>query len=182
MSDDKTGQHPLKLLREIELRSRRFAVGLPQQEEMLKKWSGIGFSVDNYQLVAPLGDVSEILEYPTLSIVPGVKNWVKGVSNVRGNLLTIIDLQGYICGENTKINRRSRVLVIEKNSIQVGLLVSKMFGMKRFFDDYDEQLTSKYDGIVGDCVVGEIEVEDDLWGVFSMGELAQQNEFMQVSL
>ena len=61
---------PYELLREIERRSQTKALGLPQQIEVRRTWSGIGFRVGVAKLVAPMREVGEILEYPDLTHVP----------------------------------------------------------------------------------------------------------------
>ncbi len=42
------------LLRDIETRSRRNALGLPQQVDTRKTWSGIGFRIGDVRLLPPL--------------------------------------------------------------------------------------------------------------------------------
>ena len=81
---------PYALLKEIEQRSRGMALGLPQQVEVRRTWSGIGFRIGDLLMVSSLGEISEILVYPPLTRVPQAKPWVKGIANVRGNLLPVV--------------------------------------------------------------------------------------------
>ena len=87
--------HSFEALRNLAKKSVQFAVGLPAQDEAVEYFSGIGFGFANFQFVAELGMVSELLEVPKFTIVPGVKPWVLGVSNIRGRLIPIIDLARY---------------------------------------------------------------------------------------
>src|SRR5690606_40471152 len=92
MSDVPT---PFQRLLEIDARCRGLAAGLPSQQEAVKTWAGIGFRMGERLFVAPMGEVGEILHEPRYTQLPGVKSWVKGVANVRGRLLPIMDLCGY---------------------------------------------------------------------------------------
>ena len=51
-------------LLEIAERSALGARGLPAQVEIKPHWSGIGFSLGGHRLVAPMGEVAEILVQP----------------------------------------------------------------------------------------------------------------------
>ena len=74
------------------LRCRNTALELPSRQEMVQYWSGIGFMLDGRRYVAPLEQVSEILTVPSYTRVPGVESWMKGVANVRGRLMAVMDL------------------------------------------------------------------------------------------
>ncbi|MBW5466100.1 chemotaxis protein CheW, partial [Pseudomonas aeruginosa] len=88
MSDVQT---PFCLLVDIDQRCRRLAAGLPDQQEAVQSWSGIGFRMCGRFFVATMVEVGEVLNEPRYSQLPGVKTWVKGVENVRGRLLPIRD-------------------------------------------------------------------------------------------
>ena len=47
-------------------------------------------------LLTRMGEVSEILDPPDYTRVPGVKDWVVGIANVRGSLLPLMDLKGFV--------------------------------------------------------------------------------------
>ena len=172
---------PYELLREIEQRSQTKALGLPQQIEVRRTWSGIGFRLGAAQLVAPMGEVGEILEFPDLTHVPSAVAWVKGIANIRGSLLPIMDLNGFITGNLTQLQRRSRVLVMRRGSLNCGLLVDEVFGLRHFFEE--EKLTS-VDAITGKLqtfVEGAYRQGEQTWGIFSMRKLAENPQFMEVT-
>ena len=172
---------PYELLREIEQRSQTKALGLPQQIEVRRTWSGIGFRLGAIQLVAPMGEVGEILEYPDLTQVPSAKAWVKGIANIRGSLLPIMDLNGFITGELTQLQRRSRVLVLQRGGLNCGLLVDEVLGLRHFFE---EEKLSAVEGIGEEMqtfVEGAYRQGEQTWGIFSMRKLADNPQFMEVT-
>ncbi|WP_372799133.1 chemotaxis protein CheW, partial [Litorivivens sp.] len=65
-------------------RSVAVATGLPQQTEIVPEWTGIAFTLCGAQLVAPMGQVTEILTIPAHTRLPSVQDWVRGIANVRG--------------------------------------------------------------------------------------------------
>ncbi|WP_227511786.1 chemotaxis protein CheW [Psychrobacter sp. ENNN9_III] len=55
-------------------------------------WRGIVFEIGGQRLIAPMGEVSEVLAMPEYTSMPLVKSWMLGIANVRGRLLPITDL------------------------------------------------------------------------------------------
>ena len=172
---------PYELLREIEQRSQTKALGIPQQIEVRRTWSGIGFRVGDTNLVAPMGEVGEILEYPVLTQVPSAMAWVKGIANIRGSLLPIMDLNGFISGDLTQLQRRSRVLVIRRGELNCGLLVDEVMGLRHFFEE--EKLGSATDvtGKLQNFLEGAYRQGEQTWGIFSSRKLADNPRFMEVT-
>ena len=181
MASKKKFSHPILLLQDIESRSRANAFGLPQQGEIKDEWPGVAFRMGDNYLAAPMGQVVEILTYPVISRVPGAKNWVLGIANVRGNLLPIMDLSGYLFGKRLSINKRSRVLVLNHEGVFSGLLVDEVMGMKRFLAENRRLTPEGIDLSIKPYVEHVYDQGDQYWLVFSMHKLAESPLFMQVA-
>ncbi len=174
-------QTPFELLQNIEQRSRHKAKGLPQQLEVRRPWSGMGFRVGEFHLVASLREVNEIMEVPELTRVPHAKPWVKGVANVRGVLLTVLDLRGFIDGDNADLNRRTRVLVIRRGEMNVGLVVDQALGLRHFFDEEQVGELPPVSSQFGNYLLGAYRQGETHWGVFSMRKLVRDPAFLEVA-
>lgn len=177
-----TPRTPFELLFELESRARAHAFGLPQREEARKIWRGVGFRLGGIMLVVPLGQVREILISPPVSRVPGAKPWVTGIANVRGTLLPILDLQGFLSSRSTLRGRRTRVLVVEHGGVTAGLMVDEVLGLRHFFEEEDRvaHLPVAADAF-RNYLVGAFAQAGQLWGVFDMHRLIQDPDFMQVA-
>lgn len=174
--------NPLEILRDIERRCMAHAHGLPQQVEVAEEWSGIGFRIGELRLVAPLGEVVEVLTYPGLSKVPRTKTWVRGIANVRGNLLPIMDLQGYLQGRATTLTRRSRVLVVNHKGVFSGLVVDEVLGLKHFLSEEKVPEPPVREGAIAEFLRHGFRREEEHWGVFSMYSLAESPRFLQAAV
>lgn len=132
---------PFDTLISIEQKCRTYAKPLPSQKTIGRMWQGIGFmSADKYYVV-PLNEIKEILLLPFLTALPSGVGWFRGVSNLRGHLLPITDLQSFIAEtEHTpktelhasNITALSRIIVIDFEASLVGFLVQQVFGIQRF--------------------------------------------------
>jgi twitching motility protein PilI len=170
-----------RLLHDMERRSWAKGVGLPQQEEQQERWEGVVFNIADTRMVVALDEVAEILNYPpTLTLVPGAQSWMRGLANIRGNLLPIADLQGFLGGTTTITNRRSRVLVYNQGDGLIGLLVGEMVGM-RHFDQVNRTGKRDVSGGAGRFVAFGFHQDGMYWPVFSMRALAHSAEFQNAA-
>ena len=172
---------PYALIKEIEARSRTKALGLPQQVEVRRTWSGIGFRVGELLLVSSLGEVGEILVSPPLTRLPHAKRWVKGIANIRGSLLPVMDMRDFIEGIPTDTDRRTRVLMIQYENISAGLLVDEAMGLRHFFDEERVGGLSTLPDAYRDFISGGYKQGNTQWGVFNMEKLITHKRFMEVA-
>jgi twitching motility protein PilI len=173
---------PVALLAEIEQRSRVHSIGLPQQEEFKSTSLAIGFRIGDIKLVTPVDEVAELLIFPSMSRVPGTKSWVKGIANVRGNLLPIMDLNDYLTRQPTVLNVRSRVLVVNHAGVFAGLLVDEVLGLQHFFDEERKRQLPEIDNFIKSYLTGSYVQDGEEWGIFSMYALAKSPLFLQVAV
>ena len=172
---------PFALLRDIETRSQQKALGLPQQIEVRRTWSGIGFRVRDINLVVPTSEVTEIMQYPNLTRVPSTQQWVKGIANIRGTLLPIMDLGGFIDGTATKLQKKTRVLMITQGSLTCGLVVDEVLGLRHFFEEEKSDELPKASHNLKSYLAGAYKQADSQWGIFSMRNLAKNPQFLEVA-
>jgi len=174
--------NPVAVLREIEECCRGSEAGFPRKVEASNEWPGIAFRLGQNNLIAAMDDVVEILDYPQLSSVPLTRPWVRGIANVRGNLLPVIDLNGYLGNEIPQVTSKTRVLVIDFNGIYSGLVVDEVLGLKHFHED---ELTDEVPGVdekLYPYLRNGFRRGEQVWGVFSLLSLVESPIFLQVAV
>lgn len=158
-------------------RTRQTAHGLPAQTDARPQWSGVGFSLLGQHFVAPMGEITELLEVPAYTRLPGVESWVRGVANVRGRLLPVFDLAAFFNGKISSPRKQRRVLVLEVDDLYSGLLVDQVFGMQHFFlDNFSSEMPSD-DGEVNPFLDGHYQQSGQQWSLFSPAKLARDPRF-----
>ncbi|WP_191621370.1 chemotaxis protein CheW [Marinihelvus fidelis] len=123
-----------KLL-EYELRARGAAHGDEDGGPAKGDWAGLAFRVGGAQMVCGMERVSESLPLPQVTRVPGTKPFILGLANVRGDLVTIVDLGCYLSGQRTRTSPATRVLSSTLRGRAVGLVVDEVFGQRNFLDN-----------------------------------------------
>ncbi len=172
---------PFAILANIAQRSTEGKRGLPQQLDAKPMWSGIGIQIAGRNFVVPMNEVAEVLEPPTTTRIPGVKPWVKGVANVRGRLLPLIDLEMYFSGQLSPNRKRHRVLVMDVGEFYCGVLVNDLYGMQHFsFENFTKETGDAEEHCLP-YLKGGYQQGEKLWTVFSLYELARDPQFFHVS-
>ena len=132
-------QDPFTLLRRMAQESMSSAPGLPQETETRTLWSGVAFRLGEMRLVAPLDQVLEVLPCPPMTLVPNTKSWLKGVANVRGNLITIVDLPEYFGKPPVFVNDDARLMILNSPGLNTGVVVHEVLGLRHFDADLERQ-------------------------------------------
>lgn len=175
---------PFQVLSQLAERSRQSARGLPQKIEAVPRWRGLGFMSLGQRFVAPMGQISEMMEVPSHTRLPGVQPWVIGLSNVRGRLLPLFDLAMYFGGQISQQRKIHRVMVLETEELFSGLVVDRAMGMQHFElsqyrDDGDDDMLDTCRPYTQGFYV---DADGEKWHVFDFSRLAADNRFANASL
>ncbi|MEM9301783.1 MAG: chemotaxis protein CheW [Pseudomonadota bacterium] len=168
-------------LRDFEKRALIHAVGLPEQASAQGTWSGIAFRLAEANMVSDISEIVEIMTVPSFTRVPGARNWMLGIANVRGNLVPIIDLRGYLSGEKTTMDKYTRVLVVPQHGGNVGLLIDEIVGQRHFLDEEQTDEGHYREHMVGRYIEREYVKGEEHWGTFAVGRLVSDPEFQQAA-
>lgn len=171
---------PFALLQEYDSRCRENARGLPTGAKVVDDWVGIGFKLAGKRLIAAMNEVAEILPPPATIRVPGVTSWVKGLANIRGNLMPVLDMNKFLNSPAIDKRSDSRVLIIDRNGIVAALLVEEVFGLRRFKPDMRKELDRSGTGSLEPYLDGAFKDDQTEWNIFSVDRLVQHEQFLKV--
>jgi twitching motility protein PilI len=177
----RSSSDPFAILAALDRRGRQQEAVLPAADDVRQEWSGIGFRLGGRRFVAPLDEVTEILTFPSLSQVPRTKPWMRGIANVRGTLLPVMDLGGFLGRHPAPVTRFARVIVIRQAGISAGLLVDEVLGMRHFFDEERSAAPGDVDEGLQPFVAGAFVRDGGAWLQFSMRTLASHPQFLKVA-
>lgn len=70
--------------------------------------------------------VTEIVGMQAITVVPEVPEYVKGIMNLRGKIIPVIDVRLKFGKEPIEYNDRTSIIVIDINGVSVGLIVDSV--------------------------------------------------------
>jgi len=112
----------------------------------------VGFVLGSEHFAIDLFDVKEVVEYTTITKLPHVPAYVRGIIDLRREITTIIDLRLRlnITGDRSTPLESSRIIVLDDNiaSSKTGILVD------------DVNSVSTFDGNQVDCTSASLDREE----------------------
>ncbi|HKJ17713.1 MAG TPA: chemotaxis protein CheW [Xanthomonadales bacterium] len=166
-----------KLL-EYEERSESFAPGQGQGRGPSGEWSGVTFRMGEARLACDNERIQEILSFPQSTPVPGSKPWILGLANVRGALLTIVDLGWFVTGKRSSITVRSRLLSSQLQKAPVGLLIDEVYGQRHFLDQDAMDAEVEEDSPLSGLISKKHQVGSETWHELDLDQLFTSQEFL----
>ncbi len=83
----------------------------------------VGFRIGRETFGVPISLVHEIVRVPEITSVPDSPGFVEGVINLRGKIISVVDLRKRFGEAITPANRKNRILVTSVEGKLVGLIV-----------------------------------------------------------
>ena len=83
----------------------------------------VGFQVGRETYGVPITSLHEIVRVPEITAVPDAPDYMEGVINLRGKIVSVIDLRKRFGETRIKTSKRNRILVVEQNGRLSGLIV-----------------------------------------------------------
>src|SRR5262245_60979950 len=113
---------PFELLAELERRGRAVSAQLGQDNVAGREWVGVALRLAGELFLVAREETREVLSVPgTLTRVPGAKSWIKGLANVRGQLLPIVDLRQFLGSGVEPMTRNTRIIGVKRREIPAGV-------------------------------------------------------------
>ena len=119
-------------------------------------------------LALPIDRVREIIEYGQVTTVPMMPGYVRGVLNLRGNVVPVIDLAFRFGSQPTEVGRRTCIIILElpigKTSQLAGLIVDAVDEVLDIEQSQIERLRSTLAGTYGQQISLNVEIDPSILG------------------
>ncbi|MGY5449866.1 chemotaxis protein CheW [Agarivorans sp. MS3-6] len=93
-------------------------------EDEVLQW--VTFQLESETYGINVMQVQEVLRYTEIAPVPGAPDYVLGIINLRGNVVTVIDTRSRFGLPSSDITENSRIVIIEAESQVIGILVDSV--------------------------------------------------------
>jgi twitching motility protein PilI len=131
--------------------------------------SRLGLQINDSRWLVTLGEAGEILPLQDIASVPHTLPWYRGLTSVRGVLVSVIDLSLFLGGTATRTDRDSRILSFAPElELNAALLVTRSLGLHNLtnWQEHDAQF---------------IDENAQSWTPLSLRALSTDERFLQIS-
>lgn len=169
---------PFELLSQLERRGHAVTADGADEAAQSGEWVGVALRMAGELYLVAREEAREVLGVPaTLTRVPGARAWLLGLANVRGALLTIVDLRAFLGSGTTPLTRNARVVIVNHRDVPAGLLVDEVLGFRRFAD---AEFTAQVPSTIVRCerfIAGSFRKAAETWPVLSLRTLVEDPAF-----
>jgi twitching motility protein PilI len=172
---------PFELMLALEQRARDVAAGA-RDGVAGQEWIGVAFRMGGETFLVARDEAREVMGVPaSITRVPGARPWIRGLANVRGQLLPVIDLKQYFGSGESVAGRNPRVIVVNHREIPAGLIVDEVLGFRRFAE---REFNADAPPTLIRCehyLAGSFRRGSEAWPILSLRTLVESPAFLQGS-
>lgn len=135
----------------------------------------VGFKVGRETYGVPITSLHEIVRVPEITAVPDAPEYMEGVINLRGKIVSVLDLRKRLGEKQVVSSRRNRILVLEHRGKLNGLIVDSASEVLKIpATDVEPSPTEFLDGGIK-CVTGLGKYKGRLIVLLDMAKLLESH-------
>jgi purine-binding chemotaxis protein CheW len=143
---------------------------------MKKRDQVVSFRIGKELFGVHIHTVQEIVRVPQITAVPEMPSFVDGVINLRGRIVSIIDLGKRIRIQASSRTKTSRILIVEVENKVVGLLVDAVNAILRIPPEAIEPAPDVVSMVGREYILGVGKLPDSLIILLSLKHILQPEE------
>ncbi len=141
----------------------------------------VTFKLENETYGVNVMQVQEVLRYTEIAPVPGAPDYVLGIINLRGNVVTVIDTRLKFGLMSAEITDNSRIIIIEAEKQVVGILVDSVAEVVYLKASEIDDAPSVGTEESARFIQGVSNRKDDLLILVDLNKLLSDNEWDELS-
>jgi twitching motility protein PilI len=166
-------------------RLRQYQVTLLERMQAARAGTGnsgreLGVQLGGRRCLLDLTQVGEIVPFQTVTAVPLSQDWYRGLANIRGSLVGVVDLARYMGEAGTQPGPDSRLVTFATHlGFNCAILAGRVLGLRKL-DEMVEQPRDSGQPAWGSQQFTDREAQQ--WTRLDLGELVREARFLQVGL
>lgn len=142
------------------------------------------FSLKNEHYGIPIGTVKEIIAMLPITAVPKTQNFIKGVINLRGSIIPIMDLRLKLELNEVEYGERTCIIVVnienEKIKKQMGIAVDNVSEVMDIKESDIEEFMKEDIDVSGDFIIGMGKIKDKVIMLLDVMKVLDKKELSKI--
>jgi len=131
----------------------------------------VGFTIANEFFALEINSIREIIKVNDITRVPNTPNYIKGVINLRGKVIPIIDMRKKLNLKQIDYDKNTRIIILEFNNMIVGIIVDSVREVLRIDSTVTEPPPSIVKGGNSDYITAVGKLDDKLINILNLDYL-----------
>ena len=134
------------------------------------------FELANENFGVDISAVESIIKMQAITVVPQAPEFVKGVINLRGKVLPVIDLSTRFGLPTTEDTKASRIVVVSMEGKEVGMVVDGVSEVITTSDEAIEPVPAMVSSVNSTFLVGIVKIDERLVILLDLGKVLSADE------
>lgn len=134
------------------------------------------FELSNELYGINIAMVESIIKVQAITKLPQTPTYVKGVTNLRGSVLPVIDLRTRFALNEKEDSRQTRIMIVTLGSVKAGIIVDGVSEVLRISDESIEPLPPMVNSVDSAFLKGIVRLEDRLIILLELSKVLNLDE------
>lgn len=149
-------------------------------EEDMQHGRYLTFSLDNEVFGLAINYVNEIIGMQKINKIPEVSSFVKGIINLRGSIVPIIDMRLKFKKQPIEYNDRTCIIIVDIDGISAGLIVDEVAEVINIDDKNISNPPDYRTGFQNRYIMGIGKLTDSVILLLDSQKLFKDNELLEI--
>lgn len=131
----------------------------------------VSFVLEDVEYGVDILAVHEILRFPEITRLPNTPEFIKGVINLRGNVIPVVDVRKRFGFPKGRITDLTRIIVIETNDKLTGLMVDNVHQVVRISQSNVDPPSALIEGVSEEYIWGIGRLKDRLIVILNLSNI-----------
>jgi len=132
------------------------------------------FALAGETYAVEIGKVREIIRVPRITWVTGAPDFVRGVVNLRGSVVAVLDIAHILFSSPISESPEARIIIVESGGVTVGMLVEGVTRVADIEPSHLEPALRTLDESQRLCVVAQSSVDNELIGILDLEKVMER--------
>ena len=140
----------------------------------------VSFTVDKEEYGVHIEDVQEVVRMPEITHLPQTDSFIKGVINLRGNIIPVIDMRERFRMQSCDYNETTRVIVVSIEDKLVGMIVDTVSQVLEISEEEISDAPDIIHGLSREYIEGIGKVNDSMIILLKIQSVLTAEEIMMI--
>jgi purine-binding chemotaxis protein CheW len=151
-----------------------------QTKEMESVNRFLTFFVDEEQYGIEISKIKEIIAPITITHIPKTPDFVKGVINLRGSIIPVVDIRLKFEMQAREMNEETAIIIYEVDKVSIGFIVDKVEDVLTFDDKHISEAPRFGSNIDTSFIENVAEVDDGVVMLLNLERIFEPEELLEI--
>ena len=153
------------------------------EEEQLKEQAAkdtlrlLAFSLNEENYCIDITEAKKVFTPGIVTRVPNTASFVKGVANLHGTIIPLIDIRPFLGLAGGEVTQASKMIVTEMEDGLVGIVVDKIFEAREIEKDSIQPPLATLQGKLLELTLGQVQSDSGIMALLDLKKILGLEEF-----